>query len=196
AILIAAFVLYAPTLRDWFVGDDFWFLRAAQQHSIPSSIRRAFDFRLTGTSPEFDRYRPLYPITWRLEYSLFGLHAAYYHAVVVGLHLACVIVAWFIARRLLSVGWDSSLATLIFAIHPVYVDGVTWISGGNRVFATLPYLGSLLLFLRYRDAERSQQGGALNYVGSLLLFVVAILYHSAALTLAAVLPLYVFLVEG
>src|SRR4051812_45454112 len=86
-ILLTAFLLYAPTLRDWFFGDDFWFLRAAQQHSIPSSVGRAFDFRLTGTSAEFDRYRPLYPITWRLEYSVFGLHAAYYHAVVIGLHL-------------------------------------------------------------------------------------------------------------
>jgi hypothetical protein len=193
AILLAAFIIYAPTLADWFTGDDFWFLRAAQQHSIESSIHRAFDYRLTGGAPEFDRYRPLYPIAWRLEYAMFGLHAIYYHAVVIALHLACVVVAWFIARRLFSDGWAANLATLVFALHPAYVDAIAWVSGGNRVFAALPYLLSLLCYMRFQTEGQSR---AAAYAGSLALFVVAVLFHSSSLTLAAVLPAYVFLVAG
>ncbi len=193
AILLVAFALYAPTLGDWFSGDDFWFLRSSQATPIGEYVAKAFDFRQTGTLPEFDRYRPLYPVVWRLEYAVLGLHAWAYHAVVLALHLGSTVLVWFIALRLTKLRWAAGLAALIFAIHPAYADAVAWISGGNRVFVTFPYLLSLLLFMRYADGDRRR--GA-YYVGSFLAFLAAILLHSTALTLAAVLPAYAFLVAG
>lgn len=193
-ILATACLVYLPTLRDWFSSDDFWFLRAAQTHSIGRYTLTSFDFRQTGTSAEFDRYRPLYPIAWRLQYAAFGMHAGYYHAVVVGLHLGCTVLAWFIARRLFAAAWMANLVTLIFAIHPVYADAVAWLSGGNRVFETFPYLLSLLLFMKYLDRRRGRAAWLL--AASFVCYVVAVLFHSSALSLAAVLPAYAFLIAG
>lgn len=193
-ILLAAFAVYAPTLADWFVGDDFWFLRASQQHGIGSEIARSFDYRNVGTSIEFDRYRPLYPIAWRLQYAVFGLNAFPYHAVVLALHVACVATVWFIARRLFRESWAVNLAALIFAVHPVYMDAVAWISGGNRVFAALPYLLALLCYMRSRDA--GEQRRAAWYAASVALFIVAVGFHSASLTIAAVIAAYRFLIVG
>ena len=190
-ILAVAALVYVPTLADWFTNDDFWFLRAAQTNSIGHYALNSFDPRETGARIEFDRYRPLYPIVWRLEYALFGLHAAYYHAVVVALHLGCTVLAWFIARRLFAAAWAANLATLVFAVHPAYADAVAWISGGNRVFEMFPYLVSLLLFMQYRD-----RGSTPRLAGSFVAFVIAVLLHSSALTLAAVLPAYAFLIAG
>jgi hypothetical protein len=193
-ILLAAFVVYAPTLADWFTGDDFWFLRAAQQHSVADEIGRSLDYRNVGSSLEFDRYRPLYPIAWRLEYAAFGTHALPYHAVVLVLHLACVAAVWAIARRLFRESWAASLAAIIFALHPAYMDAVAWVSGGNRVFAELPALLALLCYMRALDGgERhttAWQGAALA------LFVLAVGMHSAALTMAAVIVAYRFLLAG
>ncbi len=55
AVLLIAFAVYAPTLNDWFSGDDFWFLRSSQTNSVAEYTRKAFDFRQTGSLPEFDR---------------------------------------------------------------------------------------------------------------------------------------------
>lgn len=193
-ILAAAALVYLPTLADWFTNDDFWFLRAAQTNSVSHYVAISFDPRETGSRIEFDRYRPLYPIAWRFEYAVFGLHAAYYHAVVVALHLGCTVLAWFIARRLLTAAWAANLATLVFAVHPAYADAVAWISGGNRVFEMFPYLASLLLFMKYRD--RDATGNTWLLAGSVAAFVVAVLFHSSALTLAAVLPAYAIIIGG
>ena len=193
-ILGVACLVYLPTLRDWFSNDDFWFLRAGQTNSIGRYVVTSFDFRQTGRSVEFDRYRPLYPIAWHLQYSLFGMHAAYYHAVVVGLHLGCTVLAWFIARRLFTAAWVANLVALIFAIHPVYADAIAWISGGNRVFEMFPYLLSLLFFMKYMDRREERQAWLL--AASFTGFVIAVLFHSSALSLAAVLPAYAFLIVG
>ena len=61
AILLLTFAVYAPTLTDWFMRDDFWFLRAAQTASSPwVHIRDSLDFRSPGPPVEFSFYRPLY----------------------------------------------------------------------------------------------------------------------------------------
>ncbi len=192
-ILLAALAVYAPTIDDWFTGDDFWFLRSAQSFSLGAYALKAFDFRETGSLAEFDRYRPLYPVLWWLMYRGFGMHAWAYHAVLVALHLVAVALVWFIARRVLRAVWAANAAAAIFALHPGYTDAIAWISGGNRLIATVPYLAALLLFLQYGD------GGArrwLHYAGSFLCFVAAILLHSTAITLAGVLPAYALLVGG
>jgi len=192
-ILLVAFALYAPTLDDWFFADDFWFLRSSQATPMGEYVAEAFDFRQTGTSPELDRYRPLYPVVWRLMYSAFGQDALGYHALLVALHLGCTVLVWFIAFRLIKLTWAANLAALIFAVHPVYTDAVAWISGGNRLLVTFPYLLCLLLFMRYADGK-GRRGAC--YLGSFLAFLTAILLHSTALTLAVVLPAYAFLVAG
>jgi hypothetical protein len=192
-ILLAALAVYAPTIDDWFSGDDFWFLRSARSFSLGAYALKSFDFRQTGSLTEFDRYRPLYPVLWWLMYRGFGMHGWAYHAVLVGLHLVAVTLVWFIARRVLRTVWAANAAAAIFALHPGYTDAIAWISGGNRLVATVPYLAAFLLFLRYGD------GGArrlLYYAGSVLCFVVAALLHSTAITLVGVLPAYAMLVAG
>jgi hypothetical protein len=193
AILLLALILYASTLGDWFSGDDFWFLRSSQATPVGEYVAKAFDFRQTARLSELDRYRPLYPVAWRLTYAVFGLNAWGYHALLLALHLGSTVLVWFIAFRLTRRPWAASLAALIFSIHPAYADAVAWISGGNRVFVTFPYLLSLLLFMRYVDGAARRRA---YYLGSFLAFVTAILFHSAALTLAVVLPAYAFLVGG
>jgi hypothetical protein len=194
AILALAFVAYAPTLNDWFVGDDFWFLRASQQTSWGDYIPRVFDPGEVSPDYELNRYRPLYPLAWKLQYALFGMNAVPYHVVAIVLHLAAVTVAWFILRRLLpSEPWGANLAAMIFALHPALANAVAWLSGANRVFAVLPCLAALLLFMKFRDGGRERW---LYYASSLVLYAVAMLMHSSTITLVAVLPLYAFLVDG
>jgi hypothetical protein len=193
AILLAAFAAYAPTLNSWFASDDFWFLRAGQTSSFGEYFVRVFDPRETGAYPELNRYRPLYALAWWLQYQAFGLNAMPYHAVVMGLYLVCVVMAWWLFRRLLGPGAAANFATMIFALHPAYAEAIAWLSGGNRVFAVAPALGALLLYLKAGD---SGQPRLLLLAGSLVLSVVAILMHSSMVVLAPVIAACTFLVQG
>jgi hypothetical protein len=193
AVLAVALIAYAPSLTGWFDGDDFWFLRGAHEHGLWRYTFDSFDPRLTDPSNEFNRYRPLYPIAWRWQYELFGMHAFAYHAVVVAAHLACCVLVWWIARRLLRADWTATLATAIFALHPVNAGTVAWISG-NRVFSTLPFLAALLLFMRLLDRTSERRGLAL--AGSVLCYVIAVLMHSSTIVLLPVLVAYGFGLAG
>ncbi|MCI0855106.1 MAG: glycosyltransferase family 39 protein [Chloroflexi bacterium] len=191
-ILLLGLAIYVPTLGQWFTGDDFWFLRSSQATPFWEYAGKAFDFRETGALPEFDRYRPLYPVVWKLQYEVFGLNSTGYHVVLLVLHLACITVVYLISRRLFKLEWAALLAALIFAVHPAFAEAVGPLWAGNRVFATLPYLLSILFFIRYAGSS----GRAVSYSASILFFVIAMLTHSTAITLVAVLPAYAFLLGG
>lgn len=197
AVVIAlACLVFVPTLTDWFTGDDFAFLYADQTHSLGQYARESVDFRNIGSSPEFDRYRPLYPLLWKLEYDLFGLRAVFYHAIVVALHLGSIALVWRIARHLFEERWAANLAALVFGLQPAYSDAVAWI-GSNRVFEGFPYLLSFFLFILYAErtpGDRHRVSSLALLSASVLAFIAAILIHSSALSLVAVLPAYQFFV--
>jgi len=191
AILLVTFAVFIPALNDWFIADDFWWLETSKRVPFGSYFVDAWDFRDKQPVPEFNYYRPLYMVTFRLSYEAFGMHAAGYHALNVALHLAAVALVWFIARRLVSSPALASVMTLIFALHPAYTETVTWISRGNTIMMTVPCLASFLLFMKYVDGGRR---AGFYYAGSLLLYVAAFMYHPNALSLVVVLPAYTFLI--
>lgn len=190
-ILLLTFVIYAPTLNDWFVADDFWFLRASQTTPIGEYTRQAFDFRDTDPVADFQFYRPMYLVSFRLCYAVFGLNATGYHAVNLTLHLGSVVLLWMIARRITNSVLLANATALIFAIHPAYTETVSWIARGNTVMTTLVYLGTLLLFMQHLDEGRRSWYW---YAASVAAFVLALLYHTTSLTLIVLLPAYAFLV--
>jgi len=194
-ILLVAFLAYLPTLDDWYAGDDFWFLRVAQREPFWDYILRSLDFRETSLDLELNRYRPLYPIVWRLQFEIFGLTAWPYHAVLLGLHLASVVLTWWILRRLLDTAWMVNLATFVFALHPGFTNAIEWLSGGNRVFATVPALAAMLLFMKaHDDGPRARRAAV--YVASILCYVVAILMHSSTIFWPGAFVLWAFFVHG
>jgi hypothetical protein len=192
AILLLAAALYAPSLRDWFVADDFWFLRHSQTTGWASWLGQSFDYRDPRPVPEFNEYRPLYLVTFRAEYSLFGLNAVGYHAVNLAAHLMAVVLLWFIARRLTQRTWAAHLAALVFALHFAYGDAIRWVANGNTPMATVPYLLAFLLFMKYTDAGPRRFW---YHAAFLLSFVGAVLYHQVAISLAVVLPAWYFLLR-
>ena len=187
AILLITFAAFAPTLTDWFMRDDFLFLRAAQTASSPwDYILDSFDYRTTGPPVDYTFYRPLFQIISFAFYKAFHLEAWAHHLVVVGVHLANVVFVWLIARKLTGRLLIAHGAALIFALHPAYPTAVSWINAGVAVLATLPYLASLWLFLKHLD------GGPRRlwyYGGSFLAFIAALLFHPETLVLTALIVL-------
>jgi len=125
--------------------------------------------------------RPLLKASYTASWTL-GLGVAGFQVVNVAVHaLNCVLV--YLAGRALCERWGvrfhgaALAAALLFALHPVQVEAVTYISGRSSSLMASFYLGSLLLYLRGR------------WVWSALLFVLAMATKETAVTLPAALLL-------
>ena len=116
-----------------------------------------------------------YTLNWTIDSGPFG-----FHLVNIALHAANAVLLYFIGRRLIpdNVRNYSLLPALLFALHPMQTEAVTYISGRSSSLMATFYLSSLLIYLR----------GA-HWGWSCLLFVLALATRETAVTLPAALLL-------
>jgi len=118
-----------------------------------------------------------YTLNWTSGLGRFG-----FHLVNVGLHAANAVLLFLLASRIGAPSvsrFAALLPALLFAVHPVQTEAVTYISGRSVSLMALFYLGSLLVYLRGRERERR----FLLYVASPILFLLAAAAKEVALTL-------------
>ncbi len=100
-----------------------------------------------------------HPLTWMshaLDISLFGLNAGGHHAVNLALHIANSALVFLVVRNLTGAIWKSAIVAAIFALHPVHVESVAWISERKDVLSTVFWLTSTLLYIGYvKKPERT-----------------------------------------
>jgi hypothetical protein len=203
--VLLALVLYWPSLDNWFVGDDFIFLRAARFADPPRYIKEAFDFtgydrhqslidflRDTDIALPFLAFRPLYFISLEGMYLVFGENAAGYHAVSIIVHLANTCLVWLIASRLLKGKLGPHIAATIFALHPGYVIAIAWISDMATPLATSLALLSLLLFMKSTDGDPPHRG---YYIGSVACYGTSMYFHLETISWIAAFVAFLFLMK-
>jgi tetratricopeptide (TPR) repeat protein len=174
AIFCAAALAYAPALNGGFLWDD-------DGHVCPPALRSLHGlWRIWTQLGATQQYYPLLHSAFWLEYRLWGASVAGYHWVNLLLHAtsACLVVA--IARRLALPG--ACLAGLIFALHPVGVESVAWISEQKNTLSTVFCLASALAYLRFDDDRHK-----VHYWLALGLFLLALLSKTTTATLPAAL---------
>jgi protein O-mannosyl-transferase len=180
AALVALTVLaYLPALRAGFVWDDD--LHVTQNEALRTWHGLADIWFRPGTILQ---YYPLTHTAWWVQYHLWGLAPVGYHLVNVLLHVASVLVLWLVLGRLGIPGaWP---AAAVFALHPVHVESVAWVTELKNVQSGFFYLVALLAFLRWALPGEGRRG---DYALSLVLFLCAVLSKSVAGTLPAAIAL-------
>jgi protein O-mannosyl-transferase len=193
-LVVAATVLaFLPGLFgefvDWDDDRNFVFNAAYRGLGWPQ-VRWMFT-----TSP-MGRHAPVTWLTLGADYVLWGMRPLGYHVTSLAFHAAAAVVCALVARRLLGAALPATTpatalrigatgAALAFALHPLRVESVVWISARRDVVAGLCYLLAVWAYLRWVD--RNPPARRPWYVASLALFVLAILSKSIAVTLPAVL---------
>ncbi|CAG1064607.1 hypothetical protein BAC1_00168 [uncultured bacterium] len=131
-------------------------------------------------SKEMQQYYPLIYSSFWLESNLWGLNPAMSHLINAAIHALNAFLLYAVLKHLNIRG--ALFAGLIFALHPVHVESVAWISERKNVLSGLFYLLSLYTFLKSEDRP-----GKGLYVISLVLFIMALLCKTVACTLPAAL---------
>jgi Flp pilus assembly protein TadD len=93
-----------------------------------------------------------HPLTWlshMLDCQMFGLNPAAHHLVNLGFHLANTLLLFHVLRRLTRDFWPCALTAAFFALHPLHVESVAWISERKDVLSTLFWLLTIWSYTRY-----------------------------------------------
>ena len=146
ALIFLACVAYSHTIECGFIWDDDYYVEANNTLRSVDGLRRIW-FE-PGAVPQ---YYPLVHSTFWVEYHLWDLRAAGYHLVNVLLHAAAAVLLWRLLTRLAVPGaW---LAAAIFAVHPVEVESVAWITERKNVLSAVLALASIIFYLRFSPPE-------------------------------------------
>jgi protein O-mannosyl-transferase len=181
AITIAA---YQTVGHAGFIWDDDIYVTANPLLTAPDGLKRIW---LSLDSPS--QYFPLVYTTFRLEYALWGLNAAGYHWVNVLLHAVNAVFVWMLLRNLRIPGaW---LAGALFALHPVQVESVAWITERKNVLMGFFFLLALLAWTRF--IKKEQRGRWWFYALALFLYLLALASKTTACTIPAALLLVLWL---
>ncbi len=173
-LVIVTLAVYFPVLRGGFVFDDDILITSSSMVKAGDGLYR---FWFTTEAPD---YYPLTSSLWWLEWRWWGDNATGYHVLNVLLHAVNAVLVWAILWRLKIPGaW---LAGLVFAIHPVNVATVAWISEQKNTLSMLFYLVAILLYVRFDEERRWGWYGL-----SLAAFVLALLSKTAVVMLPVVL---------
>jgi len=144
ALVALVLLAYLPALRGDFLWDDDRYVSENPHVRSPAGLR-AIWLKPGAT----DQYYPLVFTSFWLEYRLWGLNPIGYHLVNVALHVAGALLIWRILRRLAVPG--AALAAAVFALHPVHVESVAWITERKNVLSLVFYLAALRAYLAFID---------------------------------------------
>src|SRR5438132_479223 len=191
-IALVTFAAFLPTLQNQFVtwDDGKNFLENAHYRGLGwTHIRWMWTTHL-------GHYIPLTWMTLGLDYLLWGMNPFGYHLTSLLLHAANAVVFFFVVHRILTLAQPSpserghalavaaGFAALVFAIHPLRVESVAWVTERRDVLSGLFYLSAILMYLR--ACERGARGRGW-YWAAVGLFAGALLSKSMVVNLPFVL---------
>src|SRR5271157_527348 len=182
-ILGLTLACYWPALRGELVWDDDAHVTRPEIRSVAGLWQIWSDLHAT------QQYYPLLHSAFWIEHRLWGDAPLGYHLINVLLHAAAACLLVLILRRLRVAGaW---LAGLLFAVHPVCVESVAWISEQKNTLSLVFYLLAALAYLRFDRGRRRKW-----YALALGLFVLALLSKSVTAMLPGALLLVLFWRRG
>lgn len=171
---IALLFAYGPALNGGMLWDD-------DAHVTKPELRTVDGLVRIWTEPgATQQYYPLLHSVFWLEHRLWGDAVLGYHLINLFQHGLAAFLVFLLVRRLQLPG--AALAAGVWALHPVSVESVAWISEQKNTLSAVLYLGAALYYLRF-DAFRRRG----PYLAALGLFVLALLTKTVTATLPAAL---------
>src|SRR5437667_3255294 len=183
AVLVGiTWLVFTQTVRHQFVTyDDPQYVYANPDVSAGVSLPRiswAFTHTIAGN------WHPLSTISHMLDCQLYGLKPAGHHFTNVFLHTIAVVLLFLLLQQMTGSLWRSTFVAALFAIHPLHVESVAWISERKDVLSAVFFMLTLAAYARY---AKSPSIG--RYLTISIVFSLGLLSKSMLLTMPFVLLL-------
>jgi tetratricopeptide (TPR) repeat protein len=179
ALLALTLVAYSPAWRGGMLWDDDGHITPPQLRSAAGLFRIWFEF---GASQQY--YPVLHSAFWALH-RIWGDNTLGYHLVTICLHAVSAWLLALILRRLKVAG--AVLAAVVFALHPVHVESVAWISEMKNTLSGVFYLAAALAYLEFDSTRRKRYYALAAVAFGLALFTKSV---TATLPLALLIVLW------
>jgi len=142
------------------------------------------------------QYRPLRTVSFALSYHFWEFQPFGYHLTNLIFHVLNVLLVYLVVKVLFKKHAVAFLSALLFALHPMHVESVSWVKNRTDLFALFFFLLSFLCYLKYLPVARKSDatGGQQSrwVILSCLCFILSLMSKEVAITLPAVLVLYIF----
>jgi len=140
-LAVISFGAYFNSLQGEFLIDDYQaILHDPRAHGLKAFFKEGFSLSLGN------------PGLWDLSHALIWHFSAenpfYYHLWNVLLHVLCTACLFLLCQALFSDKALSFLSGVIFALHPIHTEAVSWISGGHYIFSGLFFLLSFIFYIK------------------------------------------------
>jgi hypothetical protein len=185
-VALAAALPYLSTFRHDFVWDDAALVEQVTQAHAQGGLAGVVsaEFRMDPREPT-GYYRPVVLLSLWADRALGSGAPAAFHKTNVLLHVVCSLLVAALAGQLLNSRTAALVAGLLFAVHPVHVESVAWVSGRTDLWAAVFVLGATVAWAVGRDAGRPRRGLLMAASGTA--FCLALLSKEVAVVLPGVL---------
>lgn len=174
------FLVFSPTLTAQFTNWD------DMNHVLDNPQVQSLNPIPIFTGTVSKTYCPLTVVSFAIDYHWHKFDAHFYHLTNLLLHLANIILVYYLAILLGFSFRTTILGTLLFAIHPMHVESVAWITERKDVLYSFFYLAAMIFYIHHlnKDSRRF-------YWLSLIAGLLSILSKAMALSL----PLVLFAID-
>jgi len=144
-------------------------------------------FNLAFTTAHASNWHPLTWLSHMFDCQLFGINPGMHHLTSLLIHMANSLLLMLAFYKMTNALWKSFLLALLFAVHPMHVESVAWISERKDVLSALFWMLTLISYVRY-----AKKPECLRYAFVLLFFILGLLSKPMVVTLPFVLLLLDF----
>lgn len=174
-ILLLTIIAYLPAFNNSFTDWDDTYYVTSNTNIRSLSFQSILAF-FTSLQTQ-GNYHPLTLLSLAIDYKLFGLSATGYHTVNIFLHLINVCLVFVLIQKLFKTEFITIVTTVLFAIHPMHVESVAWISERKDVLYAFFYLMGLFYYATYLESGKKK-----FIICTVLCFVLSLLSKAQAVT--------------
>jgi tetratricopeptide (TPR) repeat protein len=193
-VFAASVAVYLPTLKFDFVYDDPRQIEMMESRFTWSQVPSYFATDVWSYVQDHptNYYRPIFVIWMLVTYQLFGLSHPLWHASAILLHALAALLLYFLARRLIGDRVTAGFAGLLFAVYPIHVEAVAWVSGATEPLCAIFFFATLLCYIASRQEQEPKRARWWR-IGAVASFTVAVFAKETAVVLPALIFAYAWL---
>jgi protein O-mannosyl-transferase len=183
-VIITLAVLGQVNQHDFILFDDNLYVTENQQINSGITLKGVQWAFSTTSIKQTGLWNPLIWLSLMLDYQLYGLNSGGYHLTNLILHVLSTLLLFWLLNRMTGTIWRGAFVAAFFALHPLHVESVAWISERKDVLSAFFWMLTLCLYVYYTEKPIIRR-----YILALFSFVCALLSKPMVVTLPAIMIL-------